>query len=148
MVDFSESIYKSSVDFSGSIYKNLANFSNSTFYTKPHYNKDNGENYKNVLFGSHYNNFTVKNGKGCPIYINIEGLPFGCKFLTSGQIGYIKYKFQEIEETNDRILAAKTPKKESELSEKLRALNNELHAWRERATTVKVEGTAPEEKNN
>ena len=147
-VDFSESIYKSSVDFSGSIYKNLANFSNSTFYTKPHYNKDNGENYKNVLFGSHYNNFTVKNGKGFPIYINFEGLPFGCKFLTSGQIGYIKYKFQEIEETNDRVLAAKTPKKESELSEKLQALNNELHAWREKVTTVKVEGTAPGEEDN
>ena len=148
VVDFSESIYKSSVDFSGSIYKNLANFSNSTFYTKPHYNKDNGENYKNVLFGSHYNNFTVKNGKGFPIYINFEGLPFGCKFLTSGQIGYIKYKFQEIEETNDRVLAAKTPKKESELSEKLQALNNELHAWREKVTTVKVEGTAPGEEDN
>ena len=42
----------------------------------------------------------------------------------------------------------KDPEKKVELSKKLWSLNEELHEWREEATTVKVAGTAPEEEDN
>ena len=98
-----------------------------------------------TLFGSLDNNFTTENGRGYPIYRNLEGLPLGCKFLTSEQKEYLADKFKEIEETNNRLLEVKDPKEKAELSEKLRDLNNELHKWREEATTVKVEDMAAED---
>ena len=42
----------------------------------------------------------------------------------------------------------KDPKEKAELSKNLQALNEELHDWCKEATTVKVEGTAPEEEDN
>mgnify|MGYP001789719808 CR=1 FL=1 len=42
----------------------------------------------------------------------------------------------------------KDPKEKAELSKNLQALDEKLYEWREEATTVNVEGTAPEEKNN
>ena len=159
---FTDSTYKSGANFSRSTYNDVADFSGSIFYQKVYFGADGDNNsfsrftdcapqfydetnHKNTLFGSPNNDFTVENGRGYPIYRNFEGLPLGCKFLTSEQKEYLADKFKEIEETNNRLLEVKDPKEKAELSEKLRDLNNELHKWREEATTVKVEDMAAED---
>ena len=162
--NFSGSIYTGEANFSGSTfyYGGKANFNESIFYSDIYFGQDgdNGRfsrftdyapqfydetNRKNTLFGSPNNNFTVENGRGYPIYRNLEGLPLGCKFLTSEQKEYLKGKFQEIEETNNKLREVKDPKEKEELLKKLRSLNKELHDWREKATTVQVEDVAAED---
>ena len=162
---FTGSIYKSGANFSRSTYNDVADFSGSIFYQKVYFGADgdNGSfsrftdcapqfydetNRKNTLFSSPDNDFTVENGRGYPIYRNLEGLPLGCKFLTSEQKEYLEYKFQEIDETKNKLREVKDPKEKAELSKKLRSLNKELYEWREESTTVKVEGTAPGEDDN
>ena len=174
--DFGSSIYQSWADFRGSTYQGWADFSESTlqgetdfsgsiFYGDIYFGQDGDNssfsrfidcapqfydetNRKNTLFGSPNNNFTVENGRGYPIYRNLEGLPLGCKFLTSDQKEYLADKFQEIEKINNKLLEVKDSKEKEELSKKLQALNKELYEWRKEATTVKVEGTAPGEEDN
>ena len=163
--DFTDSTYQGGADFSDSTYKDVADFSGSIFYQKVYFGADgynssfsrftdcapqfyDETNHKNTLFGSPNNVFTVKNGRGYPIYRNLEGLPLGCKFLTSEQKEYLADKFREIEKTNNKLLEVKDPKEKEELLKNLQALNEELYEWREEATTVKAEDTAPEEKNN
>ena len=176
LADFSRSTYKSGANFNSSTYKSGANFNSSTyggdadfsrsiFYSKTYFGKDkysnssscftnrapqfyDKTNHKNTLFGSHNNDFTVDIDKGYPINLNSEGLPLGCKILTSEQKEYLEYKFQEIEKIQNELFEVKDPKEKEELLKKLQALNKELYEWRGEATTVKVEGTAPEEKNN
>ena len=162
---FTGSTYKGGAYFSRSTYKSEADFSGSIFYQKVYFGADgdNGSfsrftdcapqfydetNHKNTLFGSPNNDFTVENGRGYPIYRNLEGLPLGCKFLTSEQKEYLEGKLQEIEKINNKLREVKYLKEKAEISEKLRDLNNELHEWREEATTVKMEGTAPGEEDN
>ena len=162
---FRRSTYKALADFRRSTYQDVADFSGSIFYQKVYFGVDGDNssfsrftdcapqfydetNHKNTLFGSPNNDFTVENGRGYPIYRNLEGLPLGCKFLTSEQKEYPEYKFQEIDETKNKLREIKDPKEKAELLKKLQALNEKLHEWREEATTVNVEGTAPEEKNN
>ncbi|WP_246824169.1 hypothetical protein [Rothia sp. HMSC065G12] len=162
---FRRSTYQALADFRRSTYQDVADFSGSIFYQKVYFGVDGDNssfsrftdcapqfydetNHKNTLFGSPNNDFTVENGRGYPIYRNLEGLPLGCKFLTSEQKEYLEYKFQEIDETKNKLREIKDPKEKAELLKKLQALNEKLHEWREEATTVNVEGTAPEEKNN
>ena len=159
--DFSRSAYKGWADFSRSTYKDVADFSGSVFYREIYfgysaYNDSfshftgcasqfyDETNHKNTLFGSPDNDFSVENGRGYPIYRNLEGLPLGCKFLTSEQKEYLADKFQEIDETNNELLEIKDDKEKARLSDTLRSLNEELHEWREEATTVKVEDGAIE----
>ncbi|MFV0900758.1 pentapeptide repeat-containing protein [Rothia dentocariosa] len=154
--DFTGSTYQGGADFSRSTYNDVADFSGSIFYQKVYFGADGDNssfsrftdcapqfydetNYKNTLFGSPNNDFTVENGRGYPIYRNFEGLPLGCKFLTSEQKEYLADKLQEIDETNNKLLEAKYPKEKAKLSKKLRALNEELHEWRDAITTVIVE---------
>ena len=161
-VDFSRSTYQSEVYFSDSTYQNEANFSGSIFYSEIYFGQDgdNGSFYrftgcapqfydetnrKNTLFGSHNNDFTVIADECYPIDLNSEGLPLGCKFLSSEQKEYLADKFQEIEKINDKLFDVKDPEEKVELSKKLWCLNEELHKWREEATTVKVEDLATEE---
>ena len=158
---FNNSTYQGGAYFSRSTYKSEADFSGSIFYQKVYFGADgdNGSfsrftdcapqfydetNHKNTLFGSPNNDFTVENGRGYPIYRNFEGLPLGCKFLTSEQKEYLADKFHEIDETKNKLREVKDPKEKAELSKKLQALNEELHEWREEATTVKVEDGAIE----
>ena len=158
---FSDSAYKGWADFSRSTYKDVADFSGSVFYREIYfgysaYNDSfshftgcasqfyDETNHKNTLFGSPDNDFSVENGRGYPIYRNLEGLPLGCKFLTSEQKEYLADKFQEIDETNNELLEIKDDKEKARLSDTLRSLNEELHEWREEATTVKVEDGAIE----
>ena len=165
LADFSSSTYKSGANFNSSTYGGDADFSRSIFYSKTYFGKDkysnssscftnrapqfyDKTNHKNTLFGSHNNDFTVDIDKGYPINLNSEGLPLGCKILTSEQKEYLEYKFQEIEKIQNELFEVKDPKEKEELLKKLQALNKELYEWRGEATTVKVEGTAPEEKNN
>ena len=160
-VNFNNSIYYGQANFSGSTYKGDADFSRSISYQGTYFCEDGDINsfsrftdftpqfYKeksrqNTLFGSTNNDFMVDNDKGYPINLNSEGLPLGCKFLTSEQKEYLADKFQEIEETNNKLLKVKDPKEKEELLKKLQALNKELHKWREEATTVKVEDGAIE----
>ena len=162
---FSRSTYKGRAYFSRSTYNDVADFSGSIFYQKVYFGADGDNssfsrftgcapqfydetNHKNTLFGSPNNDFTVENGRGYPIYLNLEGLPLGCKFLTSDQKEYLADKFQEIEETNNKLLKVKDPKEKEELSKKLQALNKELHKWREEATTAKMEGDTTEDNEN
>ena len=157
--DFSDSTYQGWANFRDSTYQDVADFSGSIFYQKVYFGADgynssfsrftdcapqfyDETNRKNTLFGSPNNVFTVKNGRGYPIYRNLEGLPLGCKFLTSEQKEYLADKFREIEKTNNKLLEVKDPKEKEELLKNLQALNEELYEWREEATTVKMEGTA------
>ena len=163
--DFTDSTYKSGADFRGSTYENETDFSGSIFYQETYFGEDRYSNSsscftnhapqfydkkkrKNTLFGSHNNDFTVDIDKGYPIDLDSKGIPLNCKFLTSEQKEYLEGKLQEIEKINDKILEVKDLKEKAELSKKLQALNEELHEWREEATTVKVEGTALGEDDN
>jgi len=159
--DFGGSTYQSRANFGGSTYQSEADFSGSIFcseiyfgYSKYHdissrftgcapqfYNE---KNCKNTLFGSLDNNFTVENGRGYPIYRNLEGLPLGCKFLTSEQKEYLEGKLQEIEKINDELFGVKDPEEKVELSKNLHSLNKEIHEWRKKNTTVKMEDIAVE----
>ena len=162
---FRRSTYQALADFRRSTYQDVADFSGSIFYQKVYFGADGDNssfsrftdcapqfydetNHKNTLFGSPNNDFTVENGRGYPIYRNLEGLPLGCKFLTSEQKEYLADKFQEIEETNNKLREVKDPKEKEELLKKLRSLNEELHKWRKEATTVKVEGATSGEEDN
>ena len=163
--DFADSTYKGGANFSRSTYNDVADFSGSIFYQKVYFGADGDNssfsrftdcapqfydetNRKNTLFGSPDNNFTAENGRGYPIYRGLEGLPLNCNFLTTEQKEYLADKFQEIEKMNNELLEIKDDKEKARLSDMLRSLYKELHEWREEATTVNVEGTAPEEKNN
>ena len=162
---FTDSIYQNEVYFSGSTYEDKADFSGSIFCGDVYYGKDrynsnfsrftectpqfyNENSHQNTLFGSPDNDFSVENGRGYPIYRNLDGLPLGCAFLTAEQKEYLTDKFQEIDETKNKIREVKDPKEKAELSKKLQALNEKLYEWREEATTVKAEDTAPEEEDN
>ena len=165
LANFTDSTYKSWANFSDSTYNDVADFSGSIFYQKVYFGADgynssfsrftdcapqfyDETNRKNTLFGSPNNVFTVENGRGYPIYRNLEGLPLGCKFLTSEQKEYLADKFREIDETKNKLLEIKDPKEKAELLKNLQALNEELYEWREEATTVKVEGRVSGEEDN
>ena len=150
----SHSVYEGEADFSGSVFcsdiyfgkdGDNSSFSRFTGCAPQFYDKT---NHKNTLFGSYNNNFTVENGRGYPIYRGIEDLPLGCCFLAEAQKEYLTDKFQEIDETKNKLFEVKDSEEKAELSKKLQALNEELDVWCERVTTVKVEGTAPEEEDN
>ena len=162
---FTDSIYQNEVYFSGSTYEDKADFSGSIFCGDVYYGKDrynsnfsrftectpqfyNENSHQNTLFGSPDNDFSVENGRGYPVYRNLDGLPLGCAFLTAEQKEYLEDKFHEIDETKNKFLEVKDPKEKAELSKNLQALNEKLYEWREEATTVKAEGTAPEEEDN
>ena len=162
---FTGSTYQGWAYFSGSTYENETDFSGSIFYQETYFGEDrysnssscftnhapqfyDETNHKNTLFGSNNNDFTVENGRGYPIYRNLEGLPLGSDFLTTEQKEYLTDKFQEIDETNNKLLEAKDDEEKARLSDMLRPLYKELRKWREEATTVKVEGTALGEEDN
>ena len=151
--NFSDSIYWGRAKFRSSTYWNCADFSGSIFYSDASLDEKedndslsrftqcapefyNETNHQNTLFGSHNNNFTAENGRGFPIYRNLEGLPLGCAFLTPAHKKYLDKMFQAMEEISDKIHAPHTPDKTKELSEKLRSLTQELHDWREKVTAV------------
>ena len=162
--DFSRSTYQWA-NFTDSTYKSEADFSRSIFYSGIYFGQDGDNssfsrftgcapqfydetNRKNTLFGSPNNDFTVDIDKGYPIDLDSKGIPLNCKFLTSEQKEYLEGKLQEIEKINNKLFEVKDLAKKTELSEKLQALNEKLHEWREEATTVKVEGTALGEDDN
>ena len=163
--DFGNSIYLEEADLRRSTYQDEADFSGSVFYREiyfgystysPSFSRFTGcasqfydeTNRKNTLFGSPDNDFSVENGRGYPVYRGLDGLPLGCAFLTAEQKEYLADKFQEIDETKNKFLEVKDPKEKAELLKNLQALTEKLHEWREETTTVKVEDTAPKEKNN
>ena len=141
--DFSGSIFCSEIYFGYSAYSD--SFSRFTNYAPQFYDKT---NRKNTLFGSPDNDFSTENGRGYPIYRSLDGLPLGCSFLTAEQKEYLADKFQEIDETKNKLLEIKDPKEKAELSKNLQALDENLYEWREKVTTVKVEGTTSGEQDN
>ena len=160
--DFRSSTYQDKAVFSGSTYQVLAYFSGSIFYSETYFSKGgysnssscftnhapqfyDKKNRKNTLFGSHNNDFTVDIDKGYPIDLDSKSIPLNCKFLTSEQKEYLEGKLQEIEKIQNKLLEVKDLKEKAELLKKLRSLNEELHEWREEATTVKVEDVAAED---
>ena len=160
--NFSDSTYKSWAYFSDSTYENETNFSGSIFYQETYFGEDGYSNSsscftnrapqfydkkkrKNTLFGSPNNDFTVDIDKGYPIDLDSKGIPLNCKFLTSEQKEYLEGKLQEIEKINNKLFEVKDLAKKTELLKKLRSLNEELHKWREKATTVQVEDVAAED---
>ena len=163
--DFGNSIYLEEADLSRSTYRGEADFSGSVFYREIYFGYStyspsfsrftnyapqfyDETNRKNTLFGSPDNDFSVENGRGYPIYRSLDGLPLGSDFLTAEQKEYLEDKFHEIDETKNKLREVKEPKEKEELSKNLQALTEELYGWREEATTVKAEGTAPEEEDN
>ena len=162
---FGNSIYLEEADLRRSTYQDEADFSGSVFYREIYFGYStysagfsrftdcapqfyDETNHKNTLFGSPNNDFTVENGRGYPIYRGPEGLPLGCSFLTTEQKEYLTDKFQEIDETKNKLFEVKDPKEKEELSKNLQALTEKLYEWREEATTVKMEGAAPREEDN
>jgi len=160
--NFSDSTYKSWAYFSDSTYENETNFSGSIFYQETYFGEDGYSNSsscftnrapqfydkkkrKNTLFGSPNNDFTVDIDKGYPIDLDSKGIPLNCKFLTSEQKEYLEGKLQEIEKINNKLFEVKDLAKKTELLKKLRSLNEELHKWREKVTTVQVEDVAAED---
>ena len=160
--DFRSSTYQDKAVFSGSTYQVLAYFSGSIFYSETYFSKGgysnssscftnhapqfyDKKNRKNTLFGSHNNDFTVDIDKGYPIDLDSKSIPLNCKFLTSEQKEYLEGKLQEIEKIQNKLLEVKDLKEKAELLKKLRSLNEELHEWREEATTVKVEDVEAED---
>ena len=163
--DFGNSIYLEEADLRRSTYQDEADFSGSVFYREiyfsystysPSFSRFTGcapqfydeTNHKNTLFGSPDNDFSTENGRGYPIYRNLESLPLGCDFLTTEQKEHFADKFQEIEKIQNKLLEVKDPKEKAELSKKLQALNEKLHEWRKETTTVKAEGTTSGEEDN
>ena len=163
-IGFSNSAYRGKANFSGSIYQGQVGLSNSTYEDEAAFSGSifrdeiycgqstnsgsssrftqcapefyNEANHQNTLFGSPDNDFAAENGRGYPIYRNLEGLPLGCAFLTPAHKKYLDKMFQAMEEISDKIHAPHTPDKTKELSEKLRSLTQELHDWREKVTAV------------
>ena len=152
-VDLSCSIYWGRVNFRGSIYEDEAAFSGSIFRDTIDFGKDTGSggssrftrcapafydeaNQQNTLFGAPNNDFSVENSEGCPVLLTPDGLPLGCRFLSTAQKDYLGNTLRRLEETNNEFLAAKNHEVEKELSEKLRSLTQELHDWREKVTAL------------
>ena len=163
-IGFSNSAYRGKANFSGSIYQGQVGLSNSTYEDETAFSGSifrdeiycgqstnsgsssrftqcapefyNETNHQNTLFGSHDNNFTAENGRGLPIYRNLEGLPLGCAFLAPDQREYLKSILRRMEEISNKIHTPHTPDKTKELSEKLRSLTQEIHEWREKVTTA------------
>jgi len=174
--DFSGSIYRGRTGFGNSIYQEGANLSRSTYWGEADFSGsifcseiyfgqdgDNSSfsrftdctpqfydetNHKNTLFGSHNNGFTVENGRSYPIYCGIEDLPLGCAFLTAEQKEYLEDKFQEIGKTKNKFREVKDTEGNAILVNTPLSLNGEIRVWREKVTTVKVEGTALGEDDN
>ena len=161
--DFSDSIYRGDwVTFNGSTYQGKADFSGSIFCSEIYFGYSTHSdsfscfisctpqfydetNRKNTLFGSPDNNFTVENGRGYPIYRNLEGLPLGCKFLTSEQKEYLEYKFQEIDETKNKLREVKDDEEKANLIKILLSFYYDIRNWRREAITVKTEDVAAED---
>ncbi|WP_455121358.1 hypothetical protein [Rothia aeria] len=163
-IGFSNSAYRGKANFSGSIYQGQVGLSNSTYEDEAAFSGSifrdeiycgqgtnsgsssrftqcapefyNETNHQNTLFGSHDNNFTAENGRGFPIYRNLEDLPLGCTFLTLAHKKYLGNIFQAMEEISNKTHTPHTPDKTKELSEKLRSLTQEIHEWREKVTAV------------
>ena len=152
--NLSRSTYRGEADFSGSIFcseiyfgysKHSDSFSRFTDCPPQFYDET---NHKNTLFGSHNNNFTVENGNGYPVYRNLEGLPLDCNFLTTERKEYLANKFQEIGKTKNKFREVKDTEGNAILVNTPLSLNGEIRVWREKVTTVKVEGTALGKDNN
>ena len=165
-IGFSNSAYRGKANFSGSIYQGQVGLSNSTYEDEAAFSGSifrdeiycgqgtnsgsssrftqcapefyNETNHQNTLFGSHDNNFTAENGRGYPVYRNLEGLPLGCTFLTPAHKEYLGNIFQAMEEISNKnkIHAPHNPDKTKERLEKLRSLTQEIHEWREKVTAV------------
>ena len=142
--DFSGSIFCSEIYFGYSTHSD--SFSRFTDCTPQFYDET---NHKNTLFGSYNNNFTAENGRGYPIYRNLEGLPLDCNFLTTERKEYLANKFQEIDETKNKFREVKDTEGNAILVNTPLSLNGEIRVWREKVTTVKAEdNTAPEKEDN
>ena len=163
-IGFSNSAYRGKANFSGSIYQGQVGLSNSTYENEAAFSGSifrdeiycgqgtnsgsssrftqcapefyNETNHQNTLFGSHDNNFTAENGRGLPIYRNLEGLPLGCAFLAPDQREYLKSILRRMEEISDKIHAPRNPEETKECLEKLWSLTQELQEWREKVTAV------------
>ena len=175
--DFSGSTYRGRTGFGNSIYQEGANLSRSTYWGEADFSGSvfcseiyfgystysdsfsrftdcapqfyDETNHKNTLFGSNNNDFTVENGRGYPVYRNLDGLPLGCAFLTAEQKEYLADKFQEIDETKNKFREAKDTEGNAILVNTPLSLNGEIRVWREKVTTVKAEdNTAPEKEDN
>ena len=163
-IGFSNSAYRGKANFSGSIYQGQVGLSNSTYedetafsgsifrdeiYCGQSTNSGSSSrftqcapefydetNQQNTLFGSHDNNFTAENGRGFPIYRNLEGLPLGCAFLTPAHKKYLDKMFQAMEEISNKIHTPHNPEETKERLEKLWSLTQEIHEWREKVTAI------------
>ena len=138
----SHSVYEGETDFSGSIFcsdiyfgqdGDNSSFSRFTGCAPQFYDET---NYKNTLFGSPDNDFSVENGRGYPVYRGLENLPLGCCFLAEAQKEYLSGIFKEIEETREKLLTTEYFQEKIGLPGKLRAFNTALHEWREKVTTA------------
>ena len=162
---FGNSIYQEGANLSRSIYWGEANFSGSIFCSEIYFGystySDSSSrftgcapqfydetNHKNTLFGSHNNDFTVENGRGYPVYRGLDGLPLGCAFLTAEQKEYLEDKFHEIGKTKNKFREVKDTEGNAIFVNTPLSLNGEIRVWREKATTVKAEGTTSGEQDN
>ena len=154
--NFSSSVYRSKAYFIQITYEHKADFYGSVFYTGVCFSENNSNDrlsnfvkyspnfhdelyYANTLFGSFENNFAVKNGRGHPIYLNLEGIPLNCKFLTLKQKEYLDHRFHEIESMNKKISIVKDSKEMEKIIEMLQDINENIHKWKEKAVEMNQE---------
>ena len=165
-IGFSNSAYRGKANFSGSIYQGQVGLSNSTYEDEAAFSGSifrdeiycgqgtnsgsssrftrcapefyNETNHQNTLFGSPDNDFATENGRGYPIYRNLEGLPLGCAFLAPDQREYLKSILRRMEEISNKnkIHTPHNPEETKERLEKLWSLTQELQEWREKVTAV------------
>ena len=163
-IGFSNSAYRGKANFSGSIYQGQVGLCSSTYEDEAAFSGSifrdeiycgqgtnsgsssrftqcapefyNETNHQNTLFGSRDNNFAAENGRGFPIYRNLEGLPLGCAFLTPAHKEYLGNIFQVMEEISNKIHTPHNPEETKERLEKLWSLTQELQEWREKVTAV------------
>ena len=171
--NFSKSIYGGIVDFTSSTYEDKSFFNGSIFYEKVNFSKSGGKSpskfvkyspefynkipsiyinepyHQNTLFGSRNNEFSVKNGRGYPIYKTMKGIPLNCKFLTSNQKNKLKREIQKIENINKRYPFTLDAEERKKLLNKIKSINNiNIYRWCQEATEVKPENEVAEDTEN
>ena len=173
IIDFSLSIYINTVSFEESTYNINVIFYSSLYYKEVYFGPSvnfehlgidksiyygsvyfNGSCFykgcmmTNSFFGSCNNNFTYKSEIGDLLDMKYINLPRTCRFLTQKQKEYLEDKFQEIEKINNKFLKTKDGEEKAKLLDTLHSLDKELHKWRRKVTTVKVEEVPAEDTEN
>ena len=165
--DFQGSVYSKWANYTSSLYYGLAGFQNSTYADKALFRGSVYDNavtfqgsvftgaapaFMNVEAWAQYisffapteNVFSLGQGQGYAIDTGASGLPSECPPLAVEHRQYLAHKNDELQEITQHIHgddARSTDRLEltRELSGRLKSTVEELHAWREKITTIPLQ---------